>query len=111
MNAPLHDPLAVLTIATRYSISEQQAEAAMNLAAITLVDAWHDYTRQWGLNADDGEAMEMWGQLVDNHTRQALVEGAVRTVTAAQFIDHHTSRRSCRTPRVMRTSRPRVRIH
>ncbi|UQA93673.1 hypothetical protein [Streptomyces halobius] len=110
MNAPLHDPLAVLTIATCYSISEHLAEAAMNLAAVTLVDAWQDYARQWGLNADDSEAMEMWGQMVDNRTRQALVEDAVRTVTAAQFIGRHTSRRSCRTPRVMRTSRPRVHI-
>ncbi|MEV0370645.1 hypothetical protein AB0I10_12565 [Streptomyces sp. NPDC050636] len=110
MNTPLHDPLAVLSIATRYSISEEQAEAAMNLAAITMVDAWHSYARQWDLTPDDGEAMEMWGQMVDNHTRKALVEDAVRTVTAAQFIGRRTSRRSCRTPRVMRTSRPRVHI-
>ncbi|MFD3667210.1 hypothetical protein [Streptomyces sp. NPDC058672] len=115
MHTPLPDPLAVLKLATERRISEEQAAAAITWAAHLTVEAWHEYADFWDKARDDHAAMEMWLALLGDD-RMSLLDDAVGIVLGAdnvleQLYRERDAQRGDRQVRVIRTNRPRVRIH
>ncbi|MFI6469809.1 hypothetical protein ACIBL5_06025 [Streptomyces sp. NPDC050516] len=116
MNALKHDPRAVLRISAEHGITEQEAETAMTWATEILVHAWDAYADYWGLDSEDGAAMEEWGALLQAADRRAILEIAVAAVKSGEALADLYRKRSDGQPkfrpaRVMRTNRPRLHIH
>ncbi|WP_327356300.1 hypothetical protein [Streptomyces sp. NBC_01304] len=115
MHAPLPDPLAVLKLAAEKNISEGQAAAAIDWAARLTVEAWHEYADFWGKTRDDLTAMELWLALLgDDHV--SLLDDAVSMILGAENVLEQMYRErdadhGDRQARVIRTNRPRIRIH
>ncbi|MEU4999322.1 hypothetical protein [Streptomyces sp. NPDC021622] len=109
------DPLAVLQVATMHNITEEQAATAINWAAQMTVHAWEAYADTLGLVKKDGVAMEAWFSTLGPDLRSSALEDAVTAVVGADSVLAETYRKQDghQPPRarVMRTNRPRVRIH
>ncbi|MFE3182727.1 hypothetical protein ACFXKR_17925 [Streptomyces violascens] len=109
------DPLAVLQVAEMHDITEEQAATAINWAAHMTVHAWESYADTFGLVKKDGDAMVAWHSMLDPDLRSSVLDDAVTAVVGADAMlaeIHRTqdSQQPARA-RVMRTNRPRVRIH
>ncbi|WP_189966448.1 hypothetical protein [Streptomyces violascens] len=117
MNDLPHDPLTVLQVSAEHGISEKEAETAMTWAAQILVHAWDTYADFWGLDSEDGAAMEKWGAQLGTADRRAVLETAVAAVKSADGVladvykKRDAGRTEIRPARVMRTNHPRLHIH
>ncbi|MEU5434512.1 hypothetical protein AB0G73_14210 [Streptomyces sp. NPDC020719] len=116
MNELTHDPLTILQVSTEHGITEQQAETAMTWASHMLIHAWSAYADFWGLDSEDGAAMEKWGAQLDTQDRQAILGDAVNAVKAADdalgeaYRSRDAEQAKVRGARPMRTNRPHIRI-
>jgi hypothetical protein len=117
MHTMTPDPLAVLQVAEMHDITEEQAATAINWAAHITVHAWDAYADYWGLDSEDGAAMEKWEAQLHTTDRRAILEVAVAAVKSPDGVLADVYRRrdegqsELRAARVMRTNRPRVHIH
>ncbi|MGW6021296.1 hypothetical protein [Streptomyces sp. NPDC055099] len=109
------DPLTVLQVATMHNISEEQAATAINWAAHMAVHAWEAYADTLGLMKKDGDAMAAWYSTLGPDLRSSVLEDAVTAVVGADNVLAEIYRKQdgqdLARARVMRTNRPRVRIH
>ncbi len=78
------------------------------------MESWEDHAAALGLNPYDLDAMETWGRDLSSETRDEFLHHAIATIRLADhtpFTATPARHVRPRTPRVMRTCRPRVRIH
>ncbi|MCY0939253.1 hypothetical protein [Streptomyces sp. H34-S4] len=121
MNIPFPHPLHVLDIASRYAVTEQQAEVAITWAAVDTVCMWEDYARANGLDESDGDVMETWGAKRTPEDHRAVLDTAIANITNGAHIvldpvdellcevRRTVAPASTRLTRPMRTNRPRIR--
>ncbi|MFI6088481.1 hypothetical protein [Streptomyces sp. NPDC051218] len=115
MHTMTPDPLAVLQVATEHNITEEQAATAINWAAHMTVHAWEAYADTAGLVTRSGDAMEAWFRTLGPGAQSSVLEDAVAAVVGADSVLSEIYRKQGgQQParvRVLRTNRPRVRIH